>query len=83
MRTYNTYMSKLTLSIDDAVIGQAKKHARRRGMSVSKMVEEYFRLITEPPKGGANTPVLDSLRGTLKRGSVEDYRRHLKRKYSR
>lgn len=37
--------TKLTLSLDDQVISRAKKIARQRGKSLSKMVEEYFRSI--------------------------------------
>jgi predicted transcriptional regulator len=39
--------SKLTLRIDDDVKEAAKKLARRRGASVSQMVEDYFRLLLE------------------------------------
>jgi hypothetical protein len=31
-------MSKLTLSIDDAVVSRAKRYARLRGVSVSALV---------------------------------------------
>lgn len=35
--------TKLTLSIDDAVIEQAKTYASRKNRSVSRIVEEYLR----------------------------------------
>lgn len=39
--------TKLTLSLDDKIIARAKKIARKRGKSLSKMVEEYFNSIPE------------------------------------
>jgi hypothetical protein len=75
-------MTKLTLSVDEDVVGRAKRYAQARGTSVSRLVGTLLDLVstnasekTEPP------PVLARLRGSLKRGSVRDYRRHLERKY--
>ena len=34
-----------------------------------------------PSSGDAPAPVLARLRGSLKRGTVRDYRRHLEQKY--
>jgi hypothetical protein len=39
--------TKLTLSMDERVIGRAKRIAKGRGKSLSKMVEEYFNSIPE------------------------------------
>ncbi|HVY94952.1 MAG TPA: DUF6364 family protein [Bryobacteraceae bacterium] len=75
-------MAKLTLSVDDAVIARAKRYAERRHVSVSRLVEDYLVAVTEPPSSGrTKTPVLNALRGILKSGSREDYRRHLAKKY--
>ncbi len=41
---------KLTLSLDDKVITRAKRIAKRRGKSLSKMVEEYFNSISQNEK---------------------------------
>lgn len=41
--------SKLTLRLDAQVKKQAKEIARRKGTSVSKLVEDYFRLLAEEP----------------------------------
>ena len=35
-------ISKLTLSVDDEVIADAKAYANKHGISLSKMVEFYF-----------------------------------------
>jgi len=80
-------MPKLTLSVDERVVAGAKRYARTRGTSVSRLVETMLRLVSTPAAGVSGTattgapPVLARLRGSLKKGSVADYRRHLARKY--
>jgi hypothetical protein len=74
-------MSKLTLSVDDRVVSRAKRYARRQGVSVSKMVEDYLATVAAPPSPVADTPVLRTVRGALKQASVGDYRKHLAAKY--
>ena len=75
-------MSKLTLSVDDAVISRAKRYAKKQGVSVSKMVEAYLAAVANPSSGAAaDTPVLRSVRGILKKADVRDYKRHLANKY--
>lgn len=69
-------MAKLTLNIDDAVLAGAKRHAKEHGVSLSRMVAAYLAGIIASP-----TPVLDSLRGVLKKANVEDLRQHLITKY--
>lgn len=39
--------TKLTITIDPAVIGQAKQYARSRGRSLSNLIEDYLRALTE------------------------------------
>jgi hypothetical protein len=75
-------VAKLTLSVDDRVVLRAKQYAKRRGVSVSKMVEAYLGAVAEPPStvtGAA--PILRSVRGTLKSADVDEYRKHLAAKY--
>ena len=78
-------MQKLTLSVDRVVVDGAKRSARARGTSVSRLVESMLRLISTRSSSrspdGATPPVLRRLRGSIKRGAVSDYRRHLERKY--
>jgi hypothetical protein len=75
-------MAKLTLSVDNRVIAHAKQYAKRRGVSVSEMVEAYLAAVAEPasPASGA-APILRSVRGVLKDGDVSEYRKHLAAKY--
>jgi len=46
------------------------------------MVEAYLAAVSEPPPSAKKpTPVLDSLRGSLKGVDPEDYKKHLVKKY--
>lgn len=75
-------MAKLTLSVDDRVVSRAKLHARQSGVSVSEMVEVFLDAIAETPAPDArDTPILRSVRGSLKKAQLEDYRKHLAAKY--
>jgi len=75
-------MAKLTLSVDDRVVSNAKQYAKRRGVSISEMVEAYLAAVADPPSpAGSATPVLRSVRGILKNADVNDYRKHLATKY--
>ena len=80
-------MQKLTLSVDRHVIARAKAYARNRGTSVSRLVESMLDVASRSAgapgalAGDAPPPVLTRLRGSLKKGSAGDYRRHLEQKY--
>lgn len=77
--------TKLTLRLDDSLISQAKKYARREGKSVSKIVSDYFRAIQHRTSAKKTRvgPITSKLRGCLK-GSVikeDGYKKHLERKF--
>jgi len=74
-------MSKLTLSIDAPVIERAKKYTRRQGVSVSRLVQNYLAVVSGSLRAPPDPPVLRALRGTLKRASIQAYKRRLARKY--
>jgi hypothetical protein len=76
-------MPKLTLNVDARVVAQAKRYAASRGTSVSRIVERMLDVAAAGggADNGAPTPVLNRLRGSLRRGTVADYRRYLARKY--
>ena len=75
-------MPKLTLNIDGKVVAQAKRFAGARNTSVSRVVEQFLRLLPRPDAEPA-APILEELRGALKDEKVQtaDYRRHLTDKY--
>jgi hypothetical protein len=72
---------KLTLSVDSDVIERAKRFARKRGTSVSQMVETFLELASRPAEKADDPPVLRRLRGSLKGVDAASYRRHLREKY--
>ncbi|HEX3745940.1 MAG TPA: DUF6364 family protein [Bryobacteraceae bacterium] len=75
-------MSKLTLSVNARVVSRAKQYAKQKGISVSEMVEAYLAAVAEPSSLIArDCPVLSSLRGSLKKADLGDYRDHLAAKY--
>ena len=76
-------MSKLTLSVDKGVISRAKRYAKQRGVSISGMVETYLAAVSEPPRGkpAEAPPILRSVRGSLKRADLEEYKEYLVAKY--
>ena len=77
-------MSKLTLSVNERVISGAKRYAKEHGVSVSKLVETYLARVAEGSDlsdAVQNTPILRSLRGSLKKADLAAYRKHLVAKY--
>ncbi|MBI5282192.1 MAG: hypothetical protein HY858_10965 [Candidatus Solibacter usitatus] len=76
-------MSKLTLSIDQTVILRAKRYAKRRGASVSRLVEEYLRVVSQPAEAKDLPPVLRMAMGVLKgtKAEPQEHKRHPERKY--
>lgn len=78
-------MAKLTLSVDEHVVASAKRYAEARGTSVSRLVQTMLEMVsaapTDTPGRCGAPPVLARLRGSLGRGSVTEYRRHLERKF--
>ncbi len=52
-------ITKLTLSIDEEVIKKAKQLSRRKGKSISKMVEEYLTNISE--REGEKESIVDRI----------------------
>ena len=78
-------MSKLTLSIDEAVISQAKQYAKANHTSISEMVEIFLANVTGSDREKKEAPILRSVRGLLKGVDPgdyrNDYRRHLSQKY--
>jgi hypothetical protein len=71
-------MAKLTLSVDSRVVSRAKRYAKQRGVSVSEMVETYLAAVAEPHSPATReAPILRSLRGSLKKADIGEYRQHL------
>lgn len=61
-------LAKLTLTIEQSVIEQAKEYAQKKNRSVSRIVEEYLKNIVTNHDIGASfskmkSPITDSISG--------------------
>ncbi len=59
-------MSKLTLSINQAIINDAKAYAKSNGKSLSKIVEEYLKSLSKSEKGKSPRKLVMELKGSVK-----------------
>lgn len=79
--------NKLTLRMDEAAIERAKRYAAERGMSVSRLVENFFEALDAPRSPDSDefemSPLVKSLWGILEGAEFDeaDYRRHLEKKH--
>lgn len=72
---------KLTLTVDEDVVRRAKELARRWDTSVSALVEERLRGLTDP-EASDGTPIVAQLTGTLPSDVDEgEYRDHVEEKH--
>lgn len=70
------------MSVDSRVVSGAKQYAKRRGVSVSEMVEAYLAAVAEPPSAATGAaPILRAVRGVLKNADIDEYRKRLAAKY--
>ena len=77
---------KLTLSLDQAIIEQAKNYAQANNISLSKLIESYLASLTKR-KGNSTgiTPLVESLSGVITLDedvdAKDDYTDYLMDKY--
>lgn len=77
---------KLTLSLDQAIIENAKKYAKSNNISLSKLIESYLSsLIKRKKKSTEITPLVESLSGVISLDKdfnlKDDYANYLIEKY--
>ncbi len=78
--------TKLTLYVDDELVDGAKKYAKKKGLSLSKVINNFFLLLqddTPIKKNPKKTPITSSLKGILKNSNVDEkeYKKYLEQKY--
>lgn len=79
--------TKLTLRMDEKIIKEAKNYAQKRGVSLSKLVAEYFKMISKKQdKTFIPTPILSEISGVLqnsakKKDLGKEYKKYLEEKY--
>ncbi|MFZ4857984.1 MAG: DUF6364 family protein [Desulfuromonadaceae bacterium] len=78
--------TKLTLSIDNDIIEQAKEYARQQHRSLSNMVENYLKLVVRKETPTEEIPpIVASLMGILPPNAADNFREeytdYLEKKY--
>jgi hypothetical protein len=78
--------TKLTLKLNQDVIGKAKRYAKAKETSLSDLVENYLQKLTEDKKSNKTiTPLVKSLSGVIKLpedyNDKKDYTDYLTKKY--
>jgi replicative DNA helicase len=74
-------IKKLTLTIEEKIISQAKEYARKKNKSVSRIVEEYLQNLSAgrhvfSAEGELRSPITDRLTGMFE-DTGQDYKRML------
>lgn len=73
--------TKLTLTIEQAIIEKAKKYARKKERSLSDLVESYLKALTTEENitkvEDELSPALKSLKGSFKMPKNFDYKKEL------
>jgi hypothetical protein len=77
--------TKLTLTIEQTVIDKAKRYAKRKGNSLSDIIENYLKVITnDSAKSEIEiTPTVKSMKGSFKVRSDFDYKKELTKSLSK
>lgn len=74
--------TKLTLTIQQDVIQKAKEYAKDKNRSLSDIIENYLKSLTEENKVENKpklTPIVKSLKGSFKLPENFDYKEELKK----
>ena len=77
--------TKLTLRVEEALVKKAKRIAKKRGTSVSRIFGQFISEQTDELPADDWPPITASMVGVIRREGIEvderDYRRHLERKH--
>ncbi len=72
--------TKLTLTIEDSIIDAAKKYAKKKGKSLSALVENYLKSISvKENKSTDISPKVLKLMGAVKLPKNFDYKKELQK----
>ena len=77
--------AKLTLTLDKTIIEKAKKVAKKNGRSLSNLIENYLKIISNESKAKDTelTPIVKSLKGSFKAPSGFNYKDELSKRLSK
>lgn len=73
--------TKLTLTIERDIIERAKSYAKDKNRSLSDIIENYLKILTEKEKKNDDqklNPIVESLKGSFKMPKNMDYKKELK-----
>lgn len=72
--------TKLTLTIEQDIIERAKKYAKDKNRSLSDIIENYLKLLTNKDSTNETelNPVIESLKGSFKMPKNFDYKKELR-----
>lgn len=73
--------TKLTLTIERDIIERAKHYAKEKNRSLSDIVENYLKILTDKEKKEKDkklNPIVESLKGSFKMPKNMDYKKELK-----
>lgn len=77
--------TKLTLRVEEEVVRKAKRLARQRGTSVSRIFGEFIHRQSEEVADSDFPPKTASMLGAIRRSAIsvneDDYKKHLEAKY--
>lgn len=79
--------TKLTLRLDETLIKNAKRLAKTRKISLSRMVSDYFKSISaQQKKEIVDSPILSEITGILpskadNKKFLKSYKKHIEDKY--
>lgn len=73
--------TKLTLTIEREIIERAKSYAKDQNRSLSDIIENYLKILTEKEKKDKAqklNPIVKSLKGSFKMSKNMDYKKELR-----
>ena len=76
----NTYVmqTKLTLTIEQSIIEQAKLYAKDKGRSLSELIENYLKVVLDDSQQDVNlSPSIKKLKGAVQLPKNFDYKKEL------
>lgn len=70
--------TKLTLTIEQSIIEQAKLYAKGKGRSLSELIENYLKVVLEDNQQGVKlSPSIKKLKGSIQLPEDFDYKKEL------
>jgi len=72
-------LTKLTLSIDEAIIIRAKAYARKNGRSLSDLIQRYLETVTKEENEAELSPKLSRIVGAVQLPKSFDEKKELRR----